>query len=58
MISTLEAVDEILKHSFPVVLFIMLYKIFESVDKILKYVHSNENHMINTFLGATCYQET
>ena len=58
MISTFEAVDEILKHSFPVVLFIMLSKIFESVDKILKYVHSNENHMINTFLCAACYQET
>ena len=32
---------------FPLVLFIMLYKvvqIFESVDKILKYDHSNESY--------------
>jgi len=32
---------------FPVVLFIMLYKVvltFESVDEILKCDHSNENH--------------
>ena len=50
-------VDEILKcdHSnqlatkryFPVVLFIMLYKVvltFESLDEILKCDHSNESH--------------
>ena len=33
---------------FPVVLFIMLYKVvltFESVDEILKYDHSNENSL-------------
>ena len=32
---------------FPVVLFIMLYKVvlpFESVDEILKYGHSNESY--------------
>ena len=32
---------------FPVVLFIMLYKVvltFESVDEILKYDHSNESY--------------
>ena len=32
---------------FPVVLFIMLYKVvltFESMDKILKYDHSNESY--------------
>ena len=32
---------------FPVVLFIMLYKVvltFESVDKILKYDHSNQSY--------------
>ena len=32
---------------FPVVLFIMLYKVvltFESVDEILKYHHSNESY--------------
>ena len=34
------------KQYFPVVLFIMLYKVvltFESVDKILKFVHSIES---------------
>ena len=49
-----EAVNKILKcdHSateqyFPVVLFIMLYKViltFESVDEILKCDHSNESY--------------
>ena len=58
MVLTFESVDEILKcdHSneslnatklyFPVVLFIMLYKLvltFESVDEILKCHHSNES---------------
>ena len=35
-----------IKQYFPVVLFIMLYKVvltFESVDEILKYDHSNES---------------
>ena len=35
------------EHYFPVVLFIMLYKVvltFESVDKILKCDHSNESY--------------
>ena len=35
------------KQHFPVVLFIMLYKVvptFESVDEILKCDHSNENY--------------
>ena len=56
MVLYFESVDEILKcdHSnkaiewyFPVVLFIMLYKvvlIFESVDKILQCDHSNESY--------------
>jgi len=35
------------EHYFPVVLFIMVYKVvltFELVDKILKCDHSNENY--------------
>ena len=35
------------EHYFPVVLFIMLYKVvltFESVDEILKCDHSNESY--------------
>ena len=56
MIVTFESVDEILTcdHSmkaieqyFPVVLFIMLYKMvlrFEFVDEILKCDHSNESY--------------
>ena len=41
------------KNCFPVVLFIMLYKVvltFESVDEIFKCVHSNEKGIIRTFL--------
>ena len=37
---------------FPVVLFIMLYKViltFESVDKIWKYDHSNESYWVQYF---------
>ena len=36
-----------LKHYFPVMLFIMLYKValtFESVDEILKCDHSNQSY--------------
>ena len=36
-----------IEQYFPVVLFIMLYKViltFESVDEILKFVHSNESY--------------
>ena len=51
----LESVDEVIVNTqmkateqyFPVVLFIMLYKLaltFESVDKILKCDHSNESY--------------
>ena len=35
------------EHYFPVVLFIMLYKViltFDSVDEILKCAHSNESY--------------
>ena len=43
---------------FPVVLFIMLYTVvqnFESVDKILKCVHSNESHWAVLSCGAVYY---
>ena len=43
---------------FPLVLFIMLYKvvpIFESVDEILKYDHSNESYWTILFCGAVYY---
>ena len=42
------------EQHFPVVLFIMLYKViltFESVDEILKCVHSNESY--STVLSST-----
>ena len=42
----------------PVVLFIMLYKViltFESVDKILKGDHSNENYRAVLSCGAVYY---
>ena len=56
MVLTFESVDEILKQTiqmkaaeqyFPVVLFIMLYKValtFESVDEIQKCGHLNESY--------------
>ena len=43
---------------FPVVLFIMLYKVvltFESVDKILKCSHSNESYCAELSCGAVYY---
>ena len=44
---------------FPVVLFIMLYKVvlpFESVDEILKCDHSNESYWAYyPVVGAVCY---
>ena len=43
---------------FPVGLFIMLYKvvqIFESVDEILKYNHSNESYWAVHSCGAVYY---
>ena len=46
------------KQYFPVVLFIMLYKVvltFESVDKILKCDHSNENYWVLLSSGGVCY---
>ena len=43
------------EQSFPVVLFIMLYKVvlaFESVDEILKCGHSNESYCVVFSCGA------
>jgi len=43
---------------FPVVLFIMLYKVvlsFETVDEILKCDHSNESCRGVLSCGAVCY---
>ena len=43
---------------FPVVLFIMLYKVvltFESVDEILKYDHSNESYWAVLSCGTVYY---
>ena len=57
----LESVDKILKFDysmwrhFPVVLFIMPYKVvlsFESVDEILKCDHSNESYWAVLSCGA------
>ena len=42
---------------FPVVLFIMLYKVvltFESVDEIVKFDHSNESRCAVLFYGNAC----
>ena len=43
---------------FPVVLFVMLYKVvltFQSVDEILKCNHSNESYWAVLSCGAVCY---
>ena len=43
---------------FPVVLFIMLYKVvltFESDDEILKCDHSNKSYLAVLSCGAFCY---
>ena len=43
---------------FPVVLFIMLYKViltFESVGEILKYDHSNESYTAVLSSGTVCF---
>ena len=43
---------------FPVVLFVMLYKVFltlESVDEILKCDHSNENSLLVLLYGNICF---
>ena len=43
---------------FPVVLFIMLYKVvltFESVDEIIKCDHSNESYGVVLSCGAVYY---
>jgi len=46
------------EQCFPVVLFIMLYKVvltFESVDEILKCGHSNESYPAVLSCGAVYY---
>ena len=46
------------KQYFPVVLFIMLYKVvptFESVDEILKCDHSNESYWAMLSCGTVSY---
>jgi len=46
------------EQCFPVVLFIMLYKVvltFESVDEILKCGHSNESYRAVLSCGAVYY---
>ena len=46
------------KQYFPVVLFIMLYKVvltFESVDEILECDHSNESHRAVLSCGTVHY---
>ena len=46
------------EQTFPVVLFIMLYKvalIFESVDEILKCDHSNEGYWTILSFGTVVY---
>ena len=47
-----------IEQYFPVVLFIMLYKVvltFESVDKILKYDHSNQSYRAVISCGSFYY---
>ena len=47
-----------IEQYFPVVLFIMLYKVvltFESVDEILKCNHSNESCWALLSCGVVCY---
>ena len=47
-----------IEQYFPVVLFIMLYKVvlnFQSVDEILKFDHSNESHRAVPACGAVYY---
>ena len=47
-----------IEQFFPVVLFIMLYKMvltFESVDEILKSGHSNERYLAVLYSGAVYY---
>jgi len=49
---------KVTEQYFPVVLFIMLYKVvmtFESVDEILKCDHSNESYSAVLSCGAVYY---
>ena len=46
---------------FPVVLFIMLYKVvrtLESVNEILKCDHSNESYLASTFLWCSLFLQS
>ena len=48
------------EQDFPVVLFIMLYKVvltFESVDEILWCDHSNESYWVVLFCGTVYYAD-
>ena len=47
-----------IEQCFPVVLFIMLYKLvltFESVDEILKWSHSNKSHWVVLSCGTVYF---
>ena len=47
-----------IEQYFPVVLFIMLYKValtFEFADEILTFDHSNESCWAALFCGAVCF---
>jgi len=45
-----------LEQCFPMVLFIMLYKmVLTFVDEILKHDHSNESYWAVLSCGAVCY---
>ena len=49
---------KVIEQFFPVVLFIMLYKVvltFESVNEILKYDHWNESYWAVLSCGAVYY---
>ena len=51
---------EQLARCFPVVLFIMLYKVvltFESVDEVLWCYHSNESYQASLSSGAVYYSK-
>ena len=44
-----------IEHYFPVVLFIMLYKVVLTFHTILKCEHSNESYRTLLSCGAVCY---
>ena len=54
----MKAIETSIEQYFPVVLFIMPYKVvltFESVEEILKCDHSNENYGAVLSCGVVCY---